>query len=369
GDGYPDILGAACSADDISWWENVDGSGTTWTKHTVDGDFNGAESVYSADINGDGYPDVLGAAFDDDEITWWENVNGSGTIWTEHIVDGNFNGAHSVFPADIDADGDQDLAGAAYNADEICWWENVDGLGTIWTKHTVVEEYFYATSVYSADIDGDYHMDILGVGNLIDDITWWDLTAFPPEGRLESSVLDVQDVSVDWDSINWNSTEPPGTCISFLVRASDDFSNMGEWSDTLTTPCSLSGYLNDNHQYFQYKVILNTTDSLSTPVLHDVGVTWNHVGIEGEPGIESFVLYGAIPNPAHARTMLFFSIPEDSQIDLTVYELTGRLVISTNREYTAGVHEITLNDLINGVYLIRMTAGKFTETQRFVVIE
>ncbi|MCD4707897.1 MAG: hypothetical protein K8S62_09175 [Candidatus Sabulitectum sp.] len=44
-------------------------------EHTVDGDFNYATSVYSTDVNGDGYMDILGAA-DDDDITWWENVDG-----------------------------------------------------------------------------------------------------------------------------------------------------------------------------------------------------------------------------------------------------------------------------------------------------
>lgn len=46
-------------------------------EHTVDGNFLYASSVYSADVNGDGYMDVLGAGYNVCDITWWENVSGS----------------------------------------------------------------------------------------------------------------------------------------------------------------------------------------------------------------------------------------------------------------------------------------------------
>jgi hypothetical protein len=70
GDGDVDVLGAARFADDITWWEN-DGS-ESFTEHTIDGSFNGAISVYATDMDGDGDVDVLGAAFDAYDITWWE---------------------------------------------------------------------------------------------------------------------------------------------------------------------------------------------------------------------------------------------------------------------------------------------------------
>ena len=44
-----------------------------WTKHTVDWAFDGAYSVYAADVDGDGDMDILGAASNADDITWWES--------------------------------------------------------------------------------------------------------------------------------------------------------------------------------------------------------------------------------------------------------------------------------------------------------
>ena len=371
GDGYMDVLGAAISDNDITWWENVDGSGTSWTEHIVDGDFAGAHSVYSADVNGDGYMDVLGAAPNDNDITWWENVDGSGTSWTEHIVDGDFDSAHAVYSADVNGDGYMDVLGAAYSANDITWWENIDGTGTSWTEHTVDGDFNGALSVYSADVNGDGYMDVLGAAVFADDITWWDLNEFLPDGSLESSVLDVQE-SPDWQTLLWDCTEPAGTSVAFQVRASDNSSSMGTWSDTLTGPCTLEGILADEYNFFQYRVILNTTDPLLTPILQDVTVGWQpftgtQEGASGE--LSQFALFGAQPNPALGHASLVFSLPVDSKAELTVYDLTGRAVYSVTGEYSTGVHEVILEGLASGMYMVRMTSEEFTATRQFVMIE
>ncbi|MCK5034580.1 MAG: VCBS repeat-containing protein, partial [Candidatus Sabulitectum sp.] len=176
GDGDMDVLGAAPIADDIAWWENIGGSGTVWVEHTVDGDFDYARSVYAADVDGDGDMDVLGAASIANDITWWENTSGSGTSWVEHTVDGNFDSASSVYAADVDGDGDMDVLATASNADDITWWENIGGSGTVWVEHTVDGNFNGATSVYAADVDGDGDTDVLGSASTADDITWWENT-------------------------------------------------------------------------------------------------------------------------------------------------------------------------------------------------
>ncbi|MCK5116841.1 MAG: T9SS type A sorting domain-containing protein [Candidatus Aegiribacteria sp.] len=285
----------------------------------------------------------------------------------EHTVDGAFDYAQSVYSADVNGDGYMDVLGAACAADVITWWENVDGTGTSWREHTVDGSYNRAMSVYSADVNGDGYMDVLGAAQSADDITWWDLTGFLPDGSLESSVLDIQE-SPDWQTIDWTCTEPAGTGVALQVRASDNSSNMGEWSDTLTAPCTLEGILTDEDLYFQYRAILTTTDSLSTPVLQDVTVVWlPYIGTEEAEGA-SFVLHGARPNPVLGTAVLVFTLFVDSWTELTVYDLTGRVLYSINGEYRTGVHELILDGLASGVYLIRMTSNEFTDTRQFVLI-
>ena len=177
GDGDLDVLGAAERDDDITWWENTAGDGTTWTEHTVDAYFDGARSVFSADVDGDGDLDVLGASGKHHDITWWENTAGDGVSWTEHIVDANFDGARCVFSADLDVDGDLDILGAALDGDAISWWENRSGDGRVWTEHRVASDFDGAESVFAADVDGDGDLDVLGGACIDSDVAWWENTA------------------------------------------------------------------------------------------------------------------------------------------------------------------------------------------------
>lgn len=133
-------------------------------------------------------------------------------------------------------------------------------------EHVVDSEFDHVTSIYAADVDGDGDMDVLGAAYDADDIIWWEVIGYSPEGSLQSSVLDVQE-SPDWQMIDWTCSEPSGTSVAFQVKASDNSASMGPWSDTLTIPCSLDGILTDGDSLFQYKTIFTTSDPDSTPVL------------------------------------------------------------------------------------------------------
>ena len=52
-------------------------------EHTVDGGFENVNSIHATYIDGDGDCDVLGSSGVDHEIAWWENIDGSGTSWTD----------------------------------------------------------------------------------------------------------------------------------------------------------------------------------------------------------------------------------------------------------------------------------------------
>ena len=367
GDGYMDVLGTAAFADDIAWWENTDGTGTMWTEHTVDGDFDGPNSVRGSDIDGDGDIDVLGAAGTAHEITWWENTDGTGTVWTEHTVDDFFEGVHSVYATDLDEDGDIDVLGDAANADDITWWENTDGTGTAWTEHTVDGSFDGPMSVYAADIDGDGDPDVLGAAMLGNGISWWDIKCFAPAGYLESSILDAGTVGA-WELFTSNEQEPAGTSVGFQFRSSDNATSMGAWSDTVfTANTDLSGILADSTDFVQYRVILQTTDPSNTPLLNDVTISCTpYMGI-GDTS-NSWDLAPAA-NPSFGNFAVQVSVPQSVIVDLLLYDVSGRLIAQHSQELPGGEHSVSFSNLHEGVYFCTMRAGDFTATERIVVLK
>ena len=105
-----------------------------------------ASILASLDADGDGDIDVLGAAETAKDITWWENdgtpSNGG---WTEHTIAGNFDGAVQVIGTDLDGDNDIDVLGLAWGpTHDIAWWENDGSPGDGgWTKRTIENNFRY----------------------------------------------------------------------------------------------------------------------------------------------------------------------------------------------------------------------------------
>ncbi len=173
GDGDLDIVACAFEDDEVAWWENTAGDGSNWAKRIVDQAFDGARSVETADMDGDGDLDIVGSAQFDNDIVWYENLNSAGTSWSKHIVETNFLGARRAVAKDIDSDGDIDIIGAAADAKDITWYRN-NGDGSSFVPDIIEDNYDRALSTYAADLDGDGDLDALGAADAIDDITWWE---------------------------------------------------------------------------------------------------------------------------------------------------------------------------------------------------
>lgn len=368
GDGDCDILAAAVYDSDMIWIENLDGQGSSWFEVTIDYDYDSSIMIYTADLDGDGDADVLGGGGGKTNISWWENLDGSGTSWQEWPVGEDLGFRGLVDTGDLDRDGDEDLAVTAWFPDCFYWMENADGQGTTWEAHLLKQYTGYsdASWICIADIDGDGGYDVAGDSWTEDEIYWWEVL---PTAGLTSSILYTGN-DPDWGALFWSTATPPGTSTGFQLRASDDPSAMGAWSDTLWAPGSLHGLLADNTSYFQYRALLSTSSPDTTASLMEVTVTWDPLGT-GEGGLPSAcVLLPVTPNPCAGAPVVEFGLPGPSAVEIDGYDISGRLLKSIGPSaFLPGWHAVQLGELSPGIYFVRMRVGEFEATQRFVVIE
>ena len=180
GDNDFDVIGAAGGDNEIALWYNEGGSPVSWSKQIIDNSFGFAHWVYATDVNGDDLPDILGAAFTSGDITCWYNDGASPVSWNKQVIDGNFYGALTVHASDLDNDDDTDIIGTNWSSDDVVWWENDGNTPVTWTKH-IIDSYFNgASSIFTADIDGDTDTDIIAGADVINGpgtsapLTWWE---------------------------------------------------------------------------------------------------------------------------------------------------------------------------------------------------
>ncbi|MBD3278548.1 MAG: hypothetical protein GF388_09625, partial [Candidatus Aegiribacteria sp.] len=159
GDGDLDIIGGGNNH--ITWWNNLDGSGTSMLPNNVTFSFDNISSVECADIDGNGTMDILGSAEYADAISWWSNDDGLGTSWTGINIDPSLERAYSAHATDIDGDGDLDVVGTALIDQAVFWWENTNGMGTAWNERTISVISSSGKDLHSGDIDKDGDMDVL----------------------------------------------------------------------------------------------------------------------------------------------------------------------------------------------------------------
>ena len=163
GDGDPDVL---CSGTNLVWYENLDGRGAFGAPQTIA--TGGATPVQTGDLDGDGDLDVLSTwrheqvfflypPCKDCDASWFENADGKGTFWREHIFLTPDHFSQSVYPADLDGDGDCDLVSASARTNVVSWFENVDSLGTFVFSSAIG----YGESIDVVDLDCDGDLDVL----------------------------------------------------------------------------------------------------------------------------------------------------------------------------------------------------------------
>jgi hypothetical protein len=347
-------------------FENLDGAGTAWEEHTISTRYTWT-SAHAADIDGDGDYDVAACNSENHPypglgLYWYENLDGQGESWEEHVVAYEVQEPKAVHAEDFTNDGYIDIAFIQHVSPNGPYlYENLDGSGEQWAEH-ILGGLGLGYDADAADFDEDGLTDLLAVGYT--SIYWYSISRFD-YGWLESSILDIGGYP-QWDSLTWEASLFPSADMYFRVRSSNDPEELGAWSDPIQSQGSLAGYMDSTHRFMQYRVYMDSPSHSSTPILDSITFYYSSLGLEEE---ESSFFLQVVPNPSAGSATVRFELFEEMHVELGIYDLAGRLVrVPAEGPHCTGLHEIVVSDLPSGVYVARMRAGDQFASERFAVV-
>lgn len=144
-------------------------------------------------------------------LAWFENPGIATQTWTVHmVVTTGLGGGFSMDVADPDRDGDFDIIlGEHMNAARLLIFENTDGVGGAWTQHVIdaggagIDHHVGSQAV---DLDGDGDLDVMSIGWTNDKIWVFENKAIdvndqvPPTNPTGLSAVALSDSEVQ---LNW----------------------------------------------------------------------------------------------------------------------------------------------------------------------
>ena len=86
----------------------------------------------------------------------------------------------------------------------------------------------------------------------------------------------------------------------------------------------------------------------------------------------SFSLSQNYPNPFNPATKITYSIPNELQVNLKIYDVMGREVaVLVNGRQQAGTYEVNFNaaSLASGTYFYKLTAGDFVSVKKMILLK
>lgn len=206
-DGDIDILG--CINNRFTLYKNTDGSGSYEVAQFFDlGPSYNKLCVVPLDVNSDGNMDIVCFYLSNfsgpsqGKLVWYEN-DGLGSLMPQQIISSNNThivGASLIYTEDLDGDNHKDIILGYNYMNKISWFKNIDGTGAFDNPITVTLLANEVKSVYTSDIDNDGDMDIISASETDGQIAWYTNTDglgnFSDENIIMSNITETKAVLV-----------------------------------------------------------------------------------------------------------------------------------------------------------------------------
>ena len=109
-------------------------------------------------------------------------------------------------------------------------------------------------------------------------------------------------------------------------------------------------------------------------IMNNLLSDWSGNGISASLNIipDTYILESAYPNPFNPTTTLNFSLPIETKVSLSIYNIQGREIISLiQSKLDAGYHFVVWNadNHSSGIYFVQMIAGDYIHTQKIMLVK
>ncbi len=196
---------------------------------------------------------------------------------------------------------------------------------------------------------------------------WFGTMSTSPSGRIDAIWLDTRDNPGTYlSSLYYSYSTDKGATWSANERLSDAFDPHVGWPNQ----DKMGDYFHMVSDDAGFSLAWAATFNGEQDVYYGrktLGIT----AVE-ETQVAPLTLLVADPNPFTVNTTIRYEVPRDAFVTLTVYDILGRKVATlVSSQRTAGTHQANLDGraLPSGVYLCRMSAGAYQDTEKILIVK
>lgn len=160
------------------WYENTDGNGTYVRQNIIPSQSGSVDSntyidAY-ADIDDDGIEDIV--VFRLGELLWKKHLDGQGNFGPNQLIEntGVPIPSKKAVVTDVDNDNDLDVVISTADEDELFWYENLDGAGNFGVAQLIADDVQDLMELVVADMDNDGTQDLVTASFTDDKIAWFE---------------------------------------------------------------------------------------------------------------------------------------------------------------------------------------------------